>query len=369
MRGLYIHIPFCVKKCRYCDFVSYCNRLSEAELYIDTLIQEMSQFKGEAVDTVFIGGGTPTILDEKQLERLCVAVFKNFRISDNYEFSIEANPGTVDYDKARTLIGCGVNRISLGVQSFNDSELRALGRIHDSKAAYDTVIEVNRAGFENINIDLMSALPNQNTDGLKNTLKTALQLPVKHISAYSLILEEGTPMCRDYEKGLFDITDEDTDREMYKMTSELLGANGFNQYEISNYALPGFECAHNVKYWECREYFGVGAAAHSYVNGVRYENTADPAKYISGSFRLGEGQALKREDKIFEFIMMGMRMNKGISEAEFEKRFGVKADTIYSKQLEKFISGGFIERKEGCIRFTEAGRSVSNAVLCEFIID
>lgn len=369
MRGLYIHIPFCVKKCSYCDFVSYCSRLGESDAYIDALIREMSQFSGEAVDTIFIGGGTPTVLSTKQLERVCSAVFANFSVGADYEFSIEANPGTIDYEKARCLVNSGVNRISLGVQSFNDSELEFLGRIHNSATACDTVKEVNRAGFSNINIDIMTGLPYQNTEKLTHTLDAAVQLPVKHISAYSLIVEEGTPLCRDYDKGLFELPGEDSDRAMYAMTAEYLKSRGFNQYEISNFAMPGFECAHNIKYWECREYFGIGAAAHSYVNGVRYENTPELGEYISGKFRLADEVRLSRNDMIFEFIMMGMRMNKGISEAEFARRFGMQIDELYKKQLDKFAAGGFIERVNGQIRFTDAGRDVSNSVLCEFICD
>lgn len=368
MRGLYIHIPFCVKKCRYCDFVSYCNKHSRIDAYIDALIREMRQYKGEAVDTVFIGGGTPTVLNKTQLKRLCGAVFENFKVADGYEFSIEANPGTVDYEKAKVLLDGGVNRISLGVQSFNDNELELLGRIHGSEAAYDTVLEVSRAGFRNINIDLMTALPNQNMATLQKTLETAMQLPITHISAYSLIIEEGTPIFDDYENGRLNLPDEDADREMYDRTAKYFKSKGFEQYEISNYALPGCECRHNIRYWECREYFGIGAAAHSYIDGVRYENTPDIERYISGEYRLGDGMVLERNDKIFEFVMMGMRMKCGISEAEFALRFGTDIDEVYPGKIAKFIGGGFIERKNGNIYFTDKGRDVSNAVLCEFVL-
>jgi len=367
MKGLYIHIPFCVQKCRYCDFVSYCGKLDCVDLYLDALINEMQRYKGEKTDTVFIGGGTPTVLNEAQLERLCKAVFENFNVADGYEFSIEANPGTIDFNKAHCLYECGVNRISIGVQSFNDDELVVLGRIHDAKTAYDTVIDVNRAGFDNINIDLMSALPYQTKERLMNTLKTAVELPIKHISAYSLILEEGTPLFDDYMKKSFEIPDEDADREMYAAAVRYLTENGFNQYEISNFAKSGYECRHNIKYWECREYIGLGAAAHSYVNFQRYENTASLEKYISGDYRTGEITALDKNDRVFEFIMMGLRMNKGISEAEFEKRFGIKFTSLYAAQLERFAEGGFVEMSDGYIRFTDKGRNVSNSILCEFI--
>lgn len=365
-RGLYIHIPFCVRKCRYCDFVSYCGREADHDAYIDALIREMSQYKGIAVDTVFLGGGTPTILSAAQLERLCRAVFGNFKLSSGFEFTAEANPGTIDSEKARVLLASGVNRLSLGVQSFNDSELRAIGRIHDAKTAYNSVLEAAKAGFENISVDLMTALPGQSMDSLMSTLTAALQLPLKHISAYSLIIEDGTPLAEDYSKGLLDIPDEDADRDMYAAAKEFLESKGFYQYEISNYARKGCESRHNIKYWECREYIGIGAAAHSYIDGVRFSNTASLKEYMSGSFRSGEKEVLSEHDMIFEFIIMGMRMNRGISETEFKARFGADIRAMYGELLARFEKGGFIESTGGYIRFTDKGRDVSNSVLCEF---
>jgi oxygen-independent coproporphyrinogen-3 oxidase len=366
MRGLYIHIPFCVKKCRYCDFISYCGKTGDIDRYIGAVENEMREYRGSEIDTVFIGGGTPTVLGNKQLEKLCGAVFKSFRIRSDHEFTIEANPGTIDYEKARTLAGCGVNRVSLGVQSFNDGELRAIGRIHTSSEAYRTVEEVYKAGISNISIDLMSALPNQTMDKLMKTLEKAVTLPVSHISAYSLIIEEGTPMAEDYEKGLIKIPDEDEDRRMYAAAKNYLEKNGFMQYEISNFAKNGFESRHNIKYWECREYFGIGAAAHSYIDGVRFSNTASLEQYMGGEFRSGEKEILTRDDMVFEFIMMGMRMNRGISEKEFEKRFDENIMNRFGELIEKFENGGFLERADGYIRFTDKGRDVSNSVLCEF---
>lgn len=364
--GLYIHIPFCVRKCRYCDFVSYCGRNADYDAYIDALINEMSIYEGTELDTVFLGGGTPTILSAHQLERLCGAVFKTFKLDRGFEFTAEANPGTIDAEKARVLLNAGVNRLSLGVQSFNDNELKAIGRIHDAKTAYNTVLEVSDAGFENISIDLMTALPGQNMRSLMNTITIASELPLKHISAYSLIIEDGTPLASDYDKGLLDIPDENTDRDMYAAAKRFLEDRGFYQYEISNYARKGYESRHNIKYWECREYIGIGAAAHSYIDGVRFSNTASLEEYISGSFRSGESDVLNEHDKIFEFIIMGMRMNRGISESEFKSRFGVNIRDIYGALLERFENGGFIECVGGYIRFTDKGRDVSNSVLCEF---
>lgn len=365
-RGLYIHIPFCVRKCRYCDFVSYCGKEDIYDSYIDALEAEMKEYKGSAVDTVFLGGGTPTAFSSKQLEKLCRAVNNNFKLSDDCEFTSEANPGTIDYDKARTLLNAGVNRISLGVQSFNDHELVEIGRIHDAQTAYNTVELLNKSGFNNISIDLMTALPNQTMESLIKSLEAAMQLPLKHISAYSLIIEDGTPMAAAYDRGELNLPNEDEDRKMYAEAKKLLANHGFYQYEISNYAKPGYESRHNIKYWQCREYFGIGAAAHSYIDGVRFSNTSSLEEYIKGNYHSSEREILTRNDKIFEFIIMGMRMNVGISEKEFKSRFGIAIQEKYSALLKKFKDGGFIELADGYIRFTDKGRDVSNSVLCEF---
>lgn len=365
-RGLYIHIPFCVQKCRYCDFVSYCGKEDDYDAYIDALINEMRSYAGTEADTVFLGGGTPSILSAAQLERLCGAVFDIFKLSSGFEFTAEANPGTIDAEKARVLLNSGVNRLSLGVQSFNDAELRTLGRIHDAKTAYNTVLAAADAGFENISIDLMTALPGQSMESLMNTLNIAAELPLKHISAYSLIIEDGTPLAADYEMGLPDIPDEDSDRDMYAAAKSFLESRGFYQYEISNYARKGYESRHNIKYWECREYIGIGAAAHSYIDGTRFSNTASLEKYMSGDRLSCERELLSEHDMIFEFIIMGMRMNRGINEAEFRLRFGTDIREMYGALLNRFESGGFIESADGYIRFTEKGRDVSNSILCEF---
>lgn len=366
-RGLYIHIPFCKRKCRYCDFVSYTGCMDLAEEYISALICEADEYRGAEVDTIFVGGGTPTLLASKMLERLCGAVSDIFDVKPGYEFTVEANPGTIDYDKAAALAECGVNRISIGVQSFNDDELKLLGRIHDAQTAVQSVCAVHEAGIPNISIDLMTALPDQTMKQLMNSLKTAVQLPVNHISAYSLIIEAGTPLAEDYARGLITVPDEDTDREMYAGTVGFLRDHGFDQYEISNFALPGCESRHNIKYWECNEYFGIGAAAHSYVEGVRYSNTTLLDEYIAGNYRSPERIVLSRDDMVSEFIMMGMRMNRGISAAEYERRFSESVYDRYGKLLKRFAEGDFIEMSGEYIRFTDRGRDVSNAVLCEFM--
>lgn len=366
MKGIYIHIPFCVRKCRYCDFVSYPNMEESFDRYLDAVFKEMEQYRGEKADTVFIGGGTPTALGAHQLDRLVKKCFEVFDIKSGYEFSIEANPGTIDDEKAKVLLADGVNRISVGVQSFDNSELKMLGRIHSAQTAYNTICRLNELGFLNINADIMTALPEQTSEKLMCTLNTALELPVTHISAYSLIIEDNTPMAEDYQKGKLVLPDEDSDRNMFAETVRLLEKNGFHRYEISNFAKDGFECRHNIKYWQCDEYIGLGAAAHSYDGKSRFFNTSDIKRYMSGDFGR-HADALTLNDKISEFIFLGMRMKCGISAAEFQKRFNIDIKQRYGKLLDKFINGGFIAEKDGRYVFTDRGFDVSNSVLCEFV--
>lgn len=366
MKGIYIHIPFCVKKCKYCDFVSFPDKESVFSDYVSAVIDEMGEYAGVRADTVFIGGGTPTVLSAGELYRLIDACFEKFRVADDYEFTVEANPETLTLDKIKAMRGSGANRVSVGAQSFDDAELKRLGRIHDAKTAYNTICQLKENGFDNINVDLMTALPFQTTESLSRTLETALSLPVTHISAYSLIIEDGTPLEREYSQGNIELPDEDTDRDMYAMTAERLKKGGFKRYEISNFSRDGFECRHNKKYWRCEEYIGLGAAAHSYIDGKRFYNTSDLSEYFSGKKRAGE-TVLTERGKIGEFMIMGLRMDEGISEAEFLKRFGKTLDAQYGKELEKFIKGGFLLRENGRVFFTDRGRDVSNSVLCEFV--
>lgn len=367
MKGIYIHIPFCVKKCKHCDFVSFSGQDEAFSGYISALEEEMSEYRGEAADTVFIGGGTPTVLPRAGIERILEACCKNFKIASDYEFSVEANPGTLDGDKIKTLLEGGVNRISVGVQSFNDAELTQIGRIHDAKMAYNTICQLKEEGFDNINLDLMTALPGQGEESLARTLDIALSLPVTHISAYSLIIEDGTPLEREYSRGELVLPSETEDRQMYAMTVEKLKNGGFKQYEISNFAKPGFECRHNKKYWQCEEYIGLGIAAHSYMDGRRFYNTSNLQEYISGKKHADDVTVLTEHDKIAEFMIMGLRMNEGVSEAEFLRRFGKPIDWLYKSELEKFCRGGFIIRENGRIALSDRGRDVSNSVFCEFV--
>lgn len=365
MKGLYIHIPFCVQKCKYCDFVSYSGKETLADEYISALSREAQEYKGEKVDTIFIGGGTPSILTPHQINRITQMCFDTFDVDSGYEFTVEANPGTLSDDKITSMIEGGINRISVGVQSFNDNELRKIGRIHDSKTAYNTICKLNEKGFSNINIDLMTALPNQDMESLKKTLKTAVSLPVSHISAYSLIIEDGTPLENEYSKGLLNLPDEDTDREMYSYVIDCLRKNGFKQYEISNFAKKGCECRHNIKYWTGEEYIGLGVAAHSYIDSRRFYNTSDISEYIAGSGR--EMTVLTAEDKMSEFMITGLRMTDGVSATDFERRFGKSIENMYGEKIKEFVNLGLMECENNRYFLTRRGIDVSNSVLCEFV--
>lgn len=366
MKGLYIHIPFCMQKCKYCDFISYAGREEKIREYLDALYSEMKKYKGTEIDTVFIGGGTPSVLSAKDIGVLCQNIKQSFSLSHDCEITMESNPGTLTEEKISAMLHGGINRISVGVQSFDDNELNIIGRIHTADDAYNNICLLKKCGFDNINIDLMTALPNQNMESLQKTLKTAVSLPVTHISAYSLIIEDNTPLEREYSRGELILPTEDEDREMYQYTVGYLAEQGFNRYEISNFSKPGYECRHNIKYWECREYIGLGTAAHSYINSERFSNADSLCAYLAGE--IGERITLTENDKISEFMMMGLRMQKGVSVAEFKNRFGLNIKEFFAPQLEKFISLDLMEEKNGCYRLTDKGIDISNSIMCEFII-
>ncbi len=361
-KGLYIHIPFCMKKCKYCDFVSF--ECGDKDAYIDALINELKQYKGTEIDTVFIGGGTPTTLDLWQIEKLFTHINSTFIITKDAEWTVEANPSTFDTEKLKLMKSLGANRLSVGVQSFSDNELRALGRIHTAEKAKEA-IELAKAHFENINIDIISAVPNQTRESFISTLETALSLEPTHISCYSLILEEGTPLFNEYELGKLILPDEDTEREIYDTACERLEKAGYMQYEISNFAKAGYECRHNLKYWHLNDYIGAGVAAHSLLDGTRRENTCNLKRYISGEY-VDIEEKLTAKDIRFEFIIMTLRLTDGLSGKEYYERFGSDFYTDYKEQIDKFINLGLMMRTERGFALTKRGISLSNSVLCEF---
>ena len=363
MCGLYIHIPFCIRKCRYCDFVSYSGYDNFFDNYIDSVLNEAKKYTHIIFDTVFIGGGTPTILSDKQLFKLLSGINNILNIKENAEFSIESNPKTLTEDKLAVLSNNNVNRISIGVQSFLDNELSFLGRIHSKKDAVKT-IELAKKYFYNINIDLMLNLPDQTSDIVLTSLKTAVSLCPSHISCYSLILEEGTELFSEYEKGTFSVPDEDSDRNIFYDVCYFLEKNGYNRYEISNFSKPGFECKHNLKYWNCDEYIGLGVAAHSYYKNCRSYNTSDFTLYLNGE-TVTDKIFLSDSDKMSEFMIMGLRKTNGISIKEFKNRFN---KNIFSEfNIEKFLKCGLIIQDSNRLFLSNHGLDISNSILCEFV--
>ena len=368
MKGLYIHIPFCIKKCKYCDFNSFSAAERVKEEYVNSLLQEMAEYKGAAIDTVYIGGGTPTVLKTELLARIIENIRQNFTLSSDLEFTVELNPKTADREKLDVLHKMGVNRLSIGVQSFCDDELRALGRIHSSEDAKEAIALAKAAGFDNISIDLMSGIPLQTRESFIKTLETAVLQNTDHISCYSLILEEGTPLFDEVKDGKVSVCDEDTERELYELAVNTLEKNGYKQYEISNFAKDGKASHHNIKYWTMEEYIGLGLSAHSFINGVRFSNTDNIENYMKRNYKSGERNILSKNDMMSEFVFLGFRMTDGISEDAFFQKFGEDIFEIFKIPLEKFIETGFLIHENGKIRLSKDGVSVSNSIMCEFLL-
>lgn len=367
MTGLYVHIPFCIQKCKYCDFISFAHSEEAMEGYIDALLNEMNEYRGREVDTVFIGGGTPTCLSEELLEKLLKGIAEGFARAEECEFTMEANPETVHENKLNIMKRYGVNRVSIGVQSFCDVELAKIGRVHNAETVFKAIRLLRACGFRNINLDIMSALPGQTMESFQYVLQTAVEQNPEHISCYSLILEENTPLWLEYEQGLITLPEEETERQMYEFACRYLAQKGYIRYEISNFAKPGFESKHNMKYWQCREYIGVGLAAHSYYRGERYANTRELNRYLSGHYHERTGEKLTLSEQIEEFVIMGLRMDKGISKQEFYNRFGIEIEAVYEKELNRFLRMGLLERRDGAICLSQEGVSVSNSIMCEFV--
>ncbi len=366
MKGLYVHIPFCIKKCKYCDFNSFPFSQKDKDAYLDALFTQMESYKGTQCDSVFIGGGTPTCLESCELEALTGHINKCFSLTDDCEFTVEANPGTIDSEKLDVLQRGGVNRLSVGVQSFNDEELKAIGRIHTSREAEDAIHLAH--GFKNVSLDLMSALPGQSMESFKKNLEKAVSLNPQHISCYSLIIEENTPLSCEYKKNLLTLPGEECERDMYEYACKMLEENGYFQYEISNFAKPGFRSRHNLKYWNCEEYIGVGLSAHSYTDGRRFSCTDNFNDYISGKFLSDESVTLSENDKMSEFMFMGLRKTDGVKKEEFRRRFSVNIENIFPDAVLKYKKMGMLIDENGSLRLSHKAISVSNRIMCEFIL-
>ena len=402
--SIYIHIPFCVKKCQYCDFLSAPADSRAQEVYLRALKQEIreqaARYREYEVQTVFIGGGTPTAVPCENLCEVLKTVFSFYRMNPHAEISMEANPGTVTKEALLSYRKAGINRISIGLQSADDVELKLLGRIHTYRDFQQTYRWAQEAGFTNINLDIMSALPGQSVENYKKTLETVLSLKPQHISAYSLIVEEGTPFYEKYgqeseklqatgEKQP-DLPSEEEEREMYALTEKLLAAAGYHRYEISNYALPGRECRHNLVYWKRGNYVGFGLGAASMVENVRFENIREMQEYlaeyagvqgteeVSAEVTQGDMQQIFRgenvhplspQEQMEETMFLGLRLTEGVSRAEFHQQFGISMEQIYGEVIRKNTARGLLIDEAGYVRLTREGMDLSNYVMAQFLLD
>ena len=372
--GLYIHIPFCHAKCRYCDFYSAPAGEGVQSSYVNALIEELIYRAPKArrmrVDTVYIGGGTPTVLSPARFARLLDTVREHYALDPTAEITVECNPCAAPEGMFEGLYAAGVNRLSIGLQSANEKELSALGRLHDL-AAFDRTFRAARAAdFQNINVDLMMGIPHQTRESLNKTVGHVLSYAPEHISAYGLRVEEGTPFYRD--RHTLPFADDDTVADMQFATAKTLALAGYEHYEISNYAKAGYRSRHNMRYWHCLPYLGFGAAAHSYFAGVRYESPRDTAGYIAAVAKRDFDALCQNAYTVSatgakeEYVMLRMRLFEGISEADFAARFGAPFESFYG-DTEKLQKNGLLTRGNGRIAFTEAGMYVSNAILSEWL--
>lgn len=377
---LYLHIPFCVKKCNYCDFFSASGTPKEQADYVSAMIQEIQSYQelsGEyEVQTIFLGGGTPSLLTPEQIEQIFDAIYHIFSVNENAEITMEMNPGTVDIEKLCAMKAVGVNRLSIGLQSAQNEELKMLGRIHTYEEFLETWRLTEQAGFKNRNIDLMSALPGQTMESYEDTLSKVLALEPEHISAYSLILEEGTVFYDWYEKGKLDrgawkLASEEEEYAMGELTIQRLAEAGMHRYEISNYAKSGKECRHNLGYWDRVEYLGIGAGSSSLIKGERFDHIRDRKAYIekirNGESILIDREILSVESQMEEFMYLGLRKIEGVSRTDFQNYFGKNVDDVYGEILDKLEEEQLLEFSGNRIRLTHRGMDVSNCVLAEFL--
>lgn len=386
---IYIHIPFCVKKCDYCDFLSFPADMGTQAEYVHALLEEIRCFgarlRGYQVSTVYVGGGTPSCLDEELLAAVMRRLYESFSIAGDAEVTLECNPGTVTSAKLRAYAEAGINRLSIGLQSADNEELKLLGRIHTFEQFLKTYELARSAGFYNINIDLMSGIPYQRAEHFAQTLQQAIRLKPEHISAYTLTVEQGTPY---YEKYKFDavrqqagiktqiLPDEDESYRMYKLTQRVLEKAGYERYEVSNYARPGYACRHNIGYWTRENYLGLGLGAASMIENTRFTNTRKLPLYMENCKRLGtlteedytETAALDRREQMGEFMFLGLRMTSGITRADFEKNFGVPIEAEYRSVLDELKAQGLLAAAEGRIFLTEKGMDLANYCMAKFLL-
>ena len=373
--GLYIHIPFCKQKCAYCDFCSFESTDLERTKYVDYLLKEMELYHDKygrlSFDTIFIGGGTPTVLRLNEMTRIVEGLNKYFDCTYVEEFSVESNPGTVTLDLLKGYRELGINRISMGLQATQNDLLKTLGRIHTYETFCSSFELIREAGFENVNIDLMYGLPNQNEEQWVETLKRIVKLEPEHISAYSLKVEEGTPFEKMYERNELTLPSEEQDRRNHHYAIDYLKSKGYKQYEISNFSKEEHECKHNLIYWRCQPYIGLGLAAHGYFDSTRYGNTAEISSYYSSldqnKIPVEIVENINENDKIFETFMLGLRLNEGVSYAHLKHGFSRDVHRLLKDELRKLIDEDLLEEVDESIRFTRFGMDISNSVLVRIL--
>ncbi len=377
--GIYIHIPFCKKKCNYCDFISFCNKDDLIKSYVKALKKEIQQFDflNYNVKTIYIGGGTPSYIDKKYIVEILSLLKEKLTNNEthwkNIEITIEVNPGTVTKEKLVDYKMIGINRLSIGLQSTNNKLLKQLGRIHTFEEFLDTYNLVKEIGFSNINVDLMIALPNQTIKDIKESLEKIVKLNPNHISVYSLIVEEGTVIKKQLDEGKINLPTDEEERKMYWYVKDFLELNGYNHYEISNFSKINEESKHNLNCWNQEEYKGFGIAAHSYINNVRFCNTSDIKEYISNiannnlnnNIEIEERQT--KEDKEKEYMMLGFRKIEGVDISKFKRKYQENPLYLYRKELDKLVSEGLIKVDLNNIRLTNKGLDLANLVFEEFI--
>ena len=384
--GIYVHIPFCKQKCYYCDFISYVGKEKLVEKYINILIKEITDVaEGNKLDyesgmddlfkvnTIYIGGGTPSFIDSKYIVNIIKIIKEKFKLDENVEITLEVNPGTVTKEKLELYKNCGINRLSIGLQSAQNSLLKEIGRIHTLKEFLETYKIAKKVKFDNINVDLMIGLPKQSIQDIKKSLELLIKLDPTHISVYSLIVEEGTIIEKKIEEGSLVLPEEDLERRMYWYVKDYLELHGYDQYEISNFSKKGHESKHNLNCWNQKEYIGFGIAAHSYIKNIRFGNIENIEKYIENieaeklelNINIEEKQTKEEQEK--EFMMLGFRKIQGVNIAEFKEKFTDNPLFLYNKKLNKLVEEGLIEVDLNYIRLTNKGLDLANLVFEEFI--
>lgn len=373
--GIYIHIPFCTKKCGYCDFYSVTWNEFQEHTYIQAAINEIKSYSALAnefvVDSIFIGGGTPSIINPRNLENIISTIKSIFTVEDDCEISMEANPNSLT-DNLRTYREIGINRLSIGIQSLNDRILNKIGRIHNSKEALEAIDRAKSFGFDNINVDVMFNIPGQTIDDINDTINQLINKDIKHISFYSLKLEEGTPMYSLEQIKEIIMPDEDIERDMYYAGRDIMEKHNLIQYEISNFAIKGYECKHNLKYWNQDEYIGIGPSAHSFLGSMRFNNPSDLMAYTmngddDGIFERNIQEVMNKEGLIFEYIMLRLRLTEGLKFADFKNKFSIDFKERYAEQIDNLTKNSLIELDADAAYLTKRGMDISNYVFSQFL--